>query len=191
MYYRICVITVYRIITTTEINAQNTMQQYATIALLTCLEALLGIINACLPVIKPVFRRLGATSIFSSFWMRTLKIQSIHSGRRIGNQVLREGRIYTHISPPRQIVHRNSVHIFSPGLSADVRAPSIPLPKLSLRPLSKFYLPRAEWDHGSSNSREDKSSSTITVWDYRRRPSEGDSPTLPFQSQWQSHYRDM
>ena len=183
MYHRICAITVVRIITTTEINAQNTMQQYSMIALLTCLEALLGVINACLPVMKPIFSRLGATSIFSSFRMRTPKVQNEYSGRPIGNQVLREGRIYPHISPPRQIVHRNSVHIFSPGLSADVRAPSIPLPNFSLRPLSKFYLPRAEWDHGPSKSRKDKSVSTMTVWDYRRRPSEGDSPTLP----WQPH----
>ena len=183
MYHRICAITVVRIITTTEISAQNTMQQYSMIALLTCLEALLGVINACLPVMKPIFSRLGATSIFSSFRLRTPKEQEAYSGRPIGNQVLREGRIYPHISPPRQIVHRNSVHIFSPGLQADVRAPSIPLPIFSSPPLSKFYLPRAEWDHGPSRSRKDKSVSTTTVWDYRRRPSEGDSPTLP----WQPH----
>ena len=187
MDYRICVITVYRIVTTTEINAQNTMQQYAMIALLTCLEALLGIINACLPVMKPVFRRLGATSIFGSFRMRTPKLQTIYSGRPIRNPMLREGRIYPQISPPRQIVHRDSLHMFSPGLPADDRAPSIPLPNFSLRPFSRFYLPRAEWDHewdrGSSSSRKDKDSSSIKVWEYRRRPSEGDSPTLPLQSQ--------
>ena len=167
------------------------MQQYAMIALLTCLEALLGIINACLPVMKPVLGRLGATSIFSSFRMRTPKVHKIYSGRPIGNPDLSEGRIYPHISPPRQIVHRNSLHMFSPGLPADVRAPSTPLPNFSLRPLSRFYLPRAEWDHGSSKSRKDKGTSTITIWDYGRRPPEDDSPTLPWQSQWQSHYRDM
>ena len=167
------------------------MQQYSMIALLTCLEALLGVINACLPVMKPIFSRLGTTSIFSSFRMRTPKEQNEYLGRPIGNQVLREGRMYPHISPPRQIVHRDSLHMFSPGLQADVRAPSTPLPNSSLQPLSKFYLPRTEWDHSPSKSRMDKSVSTMTVWDYRRRPSEGDSPTLSRQAQWQSHYKDM
>lgn len=167
------------------------MQQYAMIALLTCLEALLGVINACLPVMKPIFSRLGAASIFSSFRMRTPKVQNTYPGRPAGNQVLREGRVYPYISPPRQIVYRNSLHMFSPDLPADVRAPSIPLPNFSLRPLSRFYIPRAEWDHGPSKSRKDKGSSTMTVWDYRRRRCEGDSPTLPLQPQWQSHYKDM
>lgn len=191
MYHRICAITVVRIITTTEINPQNTMQQYSMIALLACLEALLGVINACLPVMKPIFSRLGATSIFSSFRMRTPKVQNMYSGRPMGNQVLCEGRMYPHISPPRQIVHRDSLHMFSPGLPADVRAPSTPLPNFSLQPLSKFYLPRTEWDHGPSKSRKGKGVSTITVWDYRHRPSEEDSPTSSWQPQWQSHYKDM
>ena len=167
------------------------MQQYAMIALLTCLEALLGIINACLPVMNPVFRRLGATRIFSLFRMRTSKVHNIDSGRLIGNPISREGRIYPHISPPRQIVHRTSQHMFYPGLPADVRAPSVLESNSSLRPLSSFHLPREGWDHGSSKSRKDKGISTITVWDYRRRPSEDDSPALPWQSQGQSHYRDM
>ena len=156
------------------------------IALLTCLEALLGVVNACLPVMKPIFSRLGA---ISSFRMRTPKIQNDHSGRPIGNQVLREGRIYPHISPPRQIVHKNSLHMFSPDLPADVRAPSIPPPIFSWRPLSRFRLPRAEWDHYPPESRKDKGISTMTDWDDRRRPCEGDSPTLPWQPQWQSQHK--
>ncbi len=38
--------------------SDSEQKTYATIALLTCLEALLGVINACLPVLKPVFDKM-------------------------------------------------------------------------------------------------------------------------------------
>lgn len=42
---------------TATIVTNNAKAMYALIALLTSLEALLGVINACLPVLKPVFDR--------------------------------------------------------------------------------------------------------------------------------------
>ncbi|CAF9935153.1 hypothetical protein IMSHALPRED_010126 [Imshaugia aleurites] len=54
----ICIITLVRIKATTDITADDTAGQYALIALLTCLEASLGVVNACLPVAKPVFDKL-------------------------------------------------------------------------------------------------------------------------------------
>lgn len=184
-----------RIIITTGINAQNTQQQYAIIALLTCLEALLGIVNACLPVMKPIFSKLGAISIFSSFRTRTSTVnssihnKSLRAGRK--NHVSSRGGKYPHISPPRQIVHKESLLMFSSDLPLDVRAPSIPLPTFSWRPLSRYYLPRAEWEHDPSEMRKDNGIGVTTDWDVGHRPSEGDSPTLPWQPQWQSHHKEV
>lgn len=63
--HSICIITLVRIKVTTDINAQNTAAQYSLIALLTCLEATLGVVNACLPVMKPVIDKLKPTSFIS------------------------------------------------------------------------------------------------------------------------------
>lgn len=62
----ICIITLVRIKVTTDINADNTSAQYALIALLTCLESSLGVVNACLPVMKPVFDKLKPSSLISA-----------------------------------------------------------------------------------------------------------------------------
>lgn len=57
----ICAITIYRVQVTstigdpTDLHAQDT---YCLIALLTSLEALLGIVSACLPMLKPLVRKL-------------------------------------------------------------------------------------------------------------------------------------
>ena len=189
MTYRICAITIVRIKATTSVNAQNTRQQYAKIALFTCLEALLGIINACLPVLKPVVSKLRSTGMFGSFWTKT---STATSPRHIASPGSRRADHLWHgknlrISPPRQIVHKESLHMFSPDLLTDVRAPSIPLPSFSWRPLSRFYLPRAEWEHDPLDPREDRGTDTTTHRYVGRRPSEGDSPTLPWQTQWRSH----
>ncbi len=61
---RICAITIYRVQATskigdpTNLHAQDT---YCLIALLTSLEALLGVISACLPLLKPIFHKLRDT----------------------------------------------------------------------------------------------------------------------------------
>ncbi len=183
-----------RIIITTGINAQNTLQQYATIALLTCLEALLGVINACLPVMKPIFTKLGANSIFSSFRTRTPTVNPgtptrVPQARQKNHPSSRGGK-YPHISPPRQIVHKESLLMFSPDLPTDTQAPSIPLPSFSWRPLSRYYLPRADWEHDPSEMRKENGIGVTTDWDLRYRRSEGNSPTLPWHSPWHSHRQE-
>lgn len=73
---RICAITIYRVQATstigdpTNLHAQDT---YCLIALLTSLEALLGVISSCLPLLKPIFRKLrdsqserGSDTVISS-----------------------------------------------------------------------------------------------------------------------------
>lgn len=58
----ICALTLYRIYETTTIAASNAQEAYALIAMLTSLEALLGVINACLPVLKPIYNRMRGTA---------------------------------------------------------------------------------------------------------------------------------
>ena len=191
MTYSICAITIVRIKATTSINAQNTRQQYMKIALLTCLEALLGVMNACLPVLKPIVSKVRATGMFSLLWTKTSTATSprhIATPRSRRTDHLWRGKDLR-ISPPRQIVHKDSFRMFSPDPPTDVRAPSIPLPSFSWRPLSRFYLPRAEWEQDPSDPREDSGTNTTIHKYVGRHPSEGDSPTLPWQSQWRSHQR--
>ena len=180
----ICVITIIRVKETTDINGYNTEQQYSKIALLTCLEALLGVINACLPVTKPFFKKLGAGGIFGllrSIVPTTTTKKSVNT-RRLNHvdQVSRREGKYPCISRPRQIVYKDSLQMFRPNSPTDVHAPSIPPPDFSWRPLSGFYLPRAGLEHDPADLRRDKRIGIPTNWDIRRRPSEGDSPTLPW-----------
>lgn len=58
MYHRICALTLYRVYVTSSIVADNAKERYALIALLTSLEALLGVISACLPVMKPALVKI-------------------------------------------------------------------------------------------------------------------------------------
>lgn len=78
--HSICIITLVRIKVTTDINAQNAAAQYALIALLTCLEATLGVVNACLPVMKPVIDKLKPNSLISALWGWTSSKRSVPSG---------------------------------------------------------------------------------------------------------------
>ena len=103
---RICIITIYRVQATSTINdptdshAQNTL---CLIALLTSLEALLGIICACLPFLKPLlsqFRRFlssrGAKPTISStsrsipIAMQMSKIPVSSSTNQHSNQYLND-----------------------------------------------------------------------------------------------------
>lgn len=53
------------------------------IALLTCLEALLGVVNACLPVMRPIFTKFSDTKIYSFFASSSSSFTS-GSGRSSG-----------------------------------------------------------------------------------------------------------
>ena len=56
----ICGLTLYRLYTTVSIDPNDWVHGYAVVILVTCLEALLGIINACLPALGPLVHKLGA-----------------------------------------------------------------------------------------------------------------------------------
>ena len=72
----ICIITLIRIKETYEINATNSVEQYAVISLLASVESLLGVVNACLPVSKPAFDKLRPDSLISalSSWTWTKRV---------------------------------------------------------------------------------------------------------------------
>ena len=65
-YNSICIISLVRIKVSFDINATNSVEQSALISLLTCLESLLGVVNACLPVSKPAFDKLRPDSLISA-----------------------------------------------------------------------------------------------------------------------------
>ena len=58
--------TLYRLYATVTLDPKHWQEGYAIIILLTCLEALLGVVNACLPVLKPVVDRLRTLSLLKS-----------------------------------------------------------------------------------------------------------------------------
>lgn len=58
--YRICGITSYRVHVANHYDRVHWRKDYVTIQQLLCLEVLLGVVAACLPVLQPVFDRLSA-----------------------------------------------------------------------------------------------------------------------------------
>lgn len=155
---------------------------------------MIGVMNACLPVMKPIFSKLGDASIFSSLRARTPTARSgkpINTPRSNCNTHSSRGGKYPHIA--RQIVHKDSLRMVSTGLPSEDRAPSIPLPTFSWRPVSRYYLPKAEWEHDTSGLRKDIGIGVATDWDPSdagHRASEGNSPTLPWKPHWQSRRKD-
>lgn len=75
MICRICIITLIRTRISAENVGSNAQSVYSLVALFTCLEALLGVINACLPVMKPVFTKLG--SYKGASWLSSVMSGSI------------------------------------------------------------------------------------------------------------------
>lgn len=81
----------------TNLHAVDT---YCRVTLLTSLEALLGVISACLPMLKPIFRKLrgplferGTKTIKSSVWgsipiiMRKSQMQNSSSGKHCSSDL--------------------------------------------------------------------------------------------------------
>ncbi|CAF9903843.1 MAG: hypothetical protein ALECFALPRED_003006 [Alectoria fallacina] len=66
----ICVITLVRVDITTMNRGTNAQKIYSLIALFTTLEALLGVINACLPVLKPIVNKFGDSR--ASAWLSSV-----------------------------------------------------------------------------------------------------------------------
>ncbi|KAL9135600.1 MAG: hypothetical protein Q9175_003217 [Cornicularia normoerica] len=142
----ICVITAIRISITTLNHGTNAQQIYSLLALFTCLEALLGVINACLPVLKPIFNKLGdseASAWLSSVMSGTITIfmrpsemgsrWTTSSGMKKESGMEREmpemprwpgshGEAAT-MSPPHRYVDNKAANMMFPSSVANVRSP--------------------------------------------------------------------
>ena len=116
----------------------------------------LGVINACLPVMKPVFSKVGQSSIFSSIstWR-----SSRASGKPRSNHISASGGA-RQISKPRQITHRPSHMMFSPEFleSADSQGSS------PAGPSSRFHLPASKWRIGALEIEKGSRVNMTTDW---------------------------
>jgi len=61
----ICIITILRVCFIVSIDDENPTHSYAVVGILANLEPLLGIINACLPVIRPVLQKFAKSRLFT------------------------------------------------------------------------------------------------------------------------------
>ena len=141
---------------TNDINPQSAQHQYATIALLANLEALLGVTNACLPVMKPIFNKLGEKRVFESLVIWTSKLTS---GKRKLNPRSNhgygpsssDGNFALYHNKPKRVMRKDSHLTFpqSPTKSEEYTGSS-PVK-------SKYRLPETLWekelqDVGNGNS---------------------------------------
>ncbi|KAL9120163.1 MAG: hypothetical protein Q9187_003283 [Circinaria calcarea] len=114
---RICVITLIRIWVIVTYDPKEFNYSHGKLALLTDLEPLLGIINACLPVIQPILKKLSKVNVFTcgirdfrswKSWSSSRKNLISTSSQRLDGQ--------THSLSNK---HENSNHITTPGSKGD------------------------------------------------------------------------
>jgi len=75
MNHSICILTLIRIKISFDNHGDNAQKVYGMVALFTNLEALLGITNACLPIMKPIFIKLYSS--MASSWLSNVMSGSI------------------------------------------------------------------------------------------------------------------
>lgn len=63
--HRICIISILRLVDLARLDLNDLTYNLAKVAVWTGLEPMLGIINACLPVIQPVVKRVLESNVFS------------------------------------------------------------------------------------------------------------------------------
>ena len=138
-------------------NGTNAHQIYSLVALFTCLEALLGVINACLPVLKPIFKKVGdsgASSWLSSVMSGTIPIfmrpsqmgskWTTPSATRKNPGLEKEmpeiprwpgsPRGAAMVSPPPRYVDNKAANMMFPSSAANLRSPSLSSPIQSRGP---------------------------------------------------------
>ena len=160
----ICIITLIRTQISGENHGSNSAKVYSLVALFTCLEALLGVINACLPVMKPVFNKLGDSR--ASAWISSVMSGSIPVFMRLSQMASTKDASSKETTrwprgmkrqsgvPPAlpQYVNKKPANISISSPSGDLtRKPSISSPD-SIRPpvppKSKYYKagPAKRWE---------------------------------------------
>lgn len=199
----ICVITLIRIDITRWNHGSNAQQIYSLLALFTCLEALLGVINACLPVLKPIFNKLGDSS--ASQWLSSVMSGTIpifmrpsqmgsrwtmpsatkkDSGmEREMPEMPRWPGSHTGaamMSPPPRYVDHKAADMMFPSLAANGRGPSTSSPTRTrgppVPPKEDDYQasPAKDWDR----RRDEKGVRVQRGWDVERGVS-GESDRQP------------
>ena len=156
--HRICAITGVRIKVTTEINSPDPQVQWALNALLVNLEVMLGITNACLPVMKPVLNKLGEIRPFTalSIWISQWNVRN--NSDAADRHILSRGRNQNRSSH----IRRDSYHIFSDDHSPKAQAPKSKFSTFPQQLLSKPYRPQNQWDNGSLEMASGKRGQVIT-----------------------------
>ena len=120
--------------------------QWKLIALLANLEILLGVINSCLPIMKPALKKLGAARFFAilSTWTSSWAV-----GRR--SHASKEKRSS---EPRQQLDHKGGYQMFSYGSPSDEEAALSATPRSPPQVLSKHDVRSKQWDYGSSDSKD-------------------------------------
>ena len=158
---RICAITGVRIKVTTEINSPDPQVQWALNALLVNLEVELGITNACLPVMKPVFNRLGKTGLFTTSLIRNFQWTLRKSNAVSGHRILSLGR---NQNGPSHI-RRDSYHKFCDDSSPNGQIPASQSSTFPQQKLSKPYCLQDLRGNGSLEIATGKAGQVITQID--------------------------
>lgn len=158
--------------------------QYAMIALLTCLEVLLGVINACLPVMKPIFNKLKGIRAFAflSTWGSTSATgRRSHASRSNSkHRATSRKRIGTPIADgPNSIAHKSSHPMFPQYLSSQIGSPTSSGATSPRRQISNFHRPMPPWNYGSLETVGGKALDPETEWDGERPASEDRLPMHP------------
>ena len=141
-------LTLYRIKVTADINQQNAEVQSGKIAFLTCLEAVLGMTNACLPTMKPVLNKMGrvgklaSLSIWTSSRVTGEPDSNPEKARNYSYPSSGRSHNWPKISKPRRIMERSSDLMFS--YESMIDAPS--LPSSSHRRVPDFHLPEVNFE---------------------------------------------
>ena len=134
--------------------------QWALNALLVNLEVMLGITNACLPVMKPVLNKLGELRPFTtlSIWMSQWNLRRNRDASRHILSLERDQNRSNHI-------RRDSYHIFSDGSSPKAQILASESSAFPQQLLSEPYWPQNLWEDGSLEMATSKGGQIITQID--------------------------
>ena len=179
-------------------HGSNAQQIYALVALFTCLEALLGVINACLPVLKPIFKKFGdshssawLSSVFSGTIPIFMRISQINSRWTSPSATKKDSGMEKEMPErPRLPESHGRAAMMSPPPAANLRSPSLssPVPRgPPVPPKGDDYQPSPtkDWDR----RKHGKGIQVQTEWDVERGISEESDrqpldPRRDYKSRW-------
>lgn len=132
--------------------------QWALNALLVNLEVMLGITNACLPVMKPVLDKLGEIRPFTGISIRMSQLNLRRNRDASDRHIQSLGRNQNRSNH----IRRDSYQIFSDDYSSKNQAPASKSSRFPQQLVSKPYWPRYQWENGSLEMATGKGGQVIT-----------------------------